>query len=67
MEEVTSEALCSRVHSILVCANNTLIYRFHDGAEVTRRWQDRSRRQSWTPEMKEAARQKMLQRRNTDA
>ena len=67
VEEITREALCSRVHSILVCANNTLIYRFHDGTEVSRIWQDRSRRQSWAPEMKEAARQKMLQRRNADA
>lgn len=65
--EVTRDALCGCVHSIVVCSKNTLIYRFHDGTEETRQWQDRSRRQSWMPEMKEAARQKMLQRRKADA
>lgn len=62
--DFTREALRSRIKNIVVCNGNMLIYRFQDGSEVTRKWQDRSRSQSWTDEMKEAARQKVLERRN---
>ena len=48
---------------IRVCTENTLIYQFKDGSNVTMQWRDRSRRQSWTDEMKAAARQKALERR----
>jgi hypothetical protein len=48
---------------IRVCTGNTLIYQFKDGSNVTMQWRDRSRRQSWTDEMKAAARQKALERR----
>ena len=41
---------------------NTLIFRFKDGKKAVKRWQDRSRAESWTPEMKEAARQKAIER-----
>ena len=37
---------------------NTLVFRFKDGRKAVKRWHDRSRAKSWTPEMKEAARQK---------
>lgn len=33
-----------------------------DGTKAVKRWQDRSRTESWTPEMKEAARQKEIER-----
>ena len=55
------------IKSILVCNGNVLIFRFFDGSEITRTWQDRSRRQSWTDEMKATARQKTLERRNQNA
>ena len=32
--------------------DNTLIFRTADGHEATRHWQDRSRSESWTPEMR---------------
>ena len=61
--DFTEETLRSQITSILVCKGNELIFRFHDGREVTRQWRDRSRSRSWTDEMKEAARQRELERR----
>ena len=37
---------------------NRLVFIHKDGSESVKRWEDRSRAESWTPEMKEAARQK---------
>lgn len=47
-----------------ICAEdgNRLLFRFKDGIETVKRWKDRSRAESWTPEMREAARQKALER-----
>ena len=43
---------------------NTLRFRLFDGTESVIRWQDKSRRDSWTPEMKEKAREKYYGSRN---
>lgn len=76
LQQVTAEVLettvfepdsLRRVSSILVCRGNRLTFRFHNGAEITRQWKDRSRSESWTDEMKAAARQKVLERRNNNA
>ena len=40
--------------------DNTLIFCFKNGSQTVKRWQDRSRRESWTEEMKEKARQQAL-------
>ena len=56
----SEDILRKKVSGILVKQENTLVYRFCDGAEVTRTWKDRSRRESWTPEMREKARQAAL-------
>ena len=61
------ELLRRLIKSILVCNGNVLIFRFYDGSEVTRKWKDRSRSQSWTDEMKATARQKALERRRQNA
>ena len=37
---------------------NRVVIRFKDGSETRLKWNDRSRAESWTPEMKEKARQK---------
>ena len=42
--------------------DNTLVFCFKDGTQAVKRWKDRSRAESWTEEMKEAARQKTLAR-----
>ena len=61
------ELLRRLIKSILVCNGNVLVFRFYDGSEVTRKWKDRSRSQSWTDEMKATARQKALERRSQNA
>ena len=63
----TREQLHSRVQSIRVCNGNILVFCFKEGSEVTRTWKDRSRAESWTDEMKEAARRKTLERSKHNA
>lgn len=65
--DFTHEWLCNRIQHICVCNDNTLIYYFKDGFEVTKIWKDRSRSQCWTDEMKAVARQKALERSKHDA
>lgn len=52
----SAEDLPILVDSILVGPNNRLRFLFKNGTEVERVWTERSRADSWTPEMKEAAR-----------
>lgn len=47
---------------IVTESGNRLIFHFKNGTKAVKRWQDRSRAESWTPEMKEAARQKAIER-----
>ena len=63
----TREQLYSRVRHIRVCNGNILIFCFKDGSEVTRTWKDRSRSESWTDEMRDAARRKILERSKHNA
>ena len=41
---------------------NKVVFCFKDGTQAVKRWEDRSRAESWTEEMREAARQKTLAR-----
>ena len=50
------------VDYIEVQSNNTLIYHLLGGNIMDFKWIDKSRKDSWTPEMKEKARQKTLER-----
>ena len=60
-----SEVFEERIDRIEVPGANRLTFIFKDGHMEERVWKDRSRSESWTPEMKEAARQRALkQRRN---
>ena len=52
-----------KITALRACNGNTLVLTLCSGEQIVKRWQDRSRRQSWTPEMKEMARQKELERR----
>lgn len=52
-----------KITTIIVENNNRLIFTFKDGSEYVRKWKDRSRSESWTPEMKEKARQHAYKRR----
>lgn len=50
------------VETITAADNNTLHFYLTDGTTLTRIWKDRSRATSWTPEMREKARQKARER-----
>jgi len=51
------------IKKIIALPENTIRLIFTDGRELTEHWQDRSRSESWTPEMRAAARQKEIERR----
>ena len=56
------DALPDRITAIRAEKSNTLVFCFKDGAEAVKRWEDRSRAESWTEEMKEAARRREIER-----
>ena len=47
--------------------DNTLVFTLADGSEIVKRWQDRSRSESWTDEMREQARRKTIERNRRHA
>ena len=57
-EEVlgSTDTLYDKITAIRAEKDNTLVFCFKDGSETVKRWQDRSRAESWTEEMKDAAR-----------
>ena len=59
-------AFKEKVAEIYAGSNNTLRYIFLDGSEETALWKDRSRAESWTPEMRAAARQRILKQRGEE-
>ena len=52
-----------RVKGIDALLNKTLVFHFKDGSTAERHWEHISRAKSWTPEMKEIARQRALAQR----
>ena len=62
LSEFDAVVFDEKVSGIQVCPGNKLIYRMSDGTEQEIVWKDRSRRESWSTEMKEKARQKTLAR-----
>lgn len=56
IDRLDSDIVKVRIAKIRVEKNNVLVYCFRDGTEIIQMWQDRSRADSWTPEMKEKAR-----------
>ena len=66
MEVLEVDSFCETtlhtfISEIRVPEHNRLIFIFADGHEVAVDWENPSRRESWTPEMKAAARQKALE------
>ena len=55
MAEFDEENFRSQIERLEVPAFNHLVYVFKDGRRKERVWQDKSRRDSWTEEMKEKA------------
>ena len=58
--ELTADTPIGDLTAIRAEKNNTLIFCFKNGSQTVKRWEDRSRRESWTEEMKEKARQQAL-------
>ncbi|MBE5039798.1 recombinase family protein [Ructibacterium gallinarum] len=56
------QAVSEQIRRIIVPQPNHLVFEFKNGRHIEKVWADRSRKDSWTPEMKEAARQKALKR-----
>lgn len=56
------EMLLRCLKEIQVPEHNVLVYVFHDGHTVEAHWQNRSRRESWTEEMRQKARERELER-----
>ena len=55
-----------RIASVTAAEGHTLVFHFRDGTKVSRPWRNPSRTESWTPEMKEKARQRTLARRGAE-
>jgi hypothetical protein len=62
LAEFSEAAFTDKISEIRIPAANRLVFVFYDGRVIERKWQDRSRSMSWTPEMRESARQKALAR-----
>lgn len=54
------ETLMTNIKEIRVPRHNLLVYVFHDGHVEEITWQHKSRKESWTEEMKQKAREKSL-------
>ena len=61
LEEFDPDTFESKITVIEANDDNTLVFCFTDGTQTVKRWQHRSRAESWTPEMREEARQRTAQ------
>ena len=57
----------NEISKIIVLPNNELQFIFADGSEITKAWTQPSRKDSWTDEMKEVARQQTLSRKRGES
>ena len=62
-DALDSDMVRSKITMIRAEKNNVVVFCMDDGSEIVKRWKDRSRAESWSPEMKEQARQRALQTR----
>jgi hypothetical protein len=74
-QQIPEDILTAKTHDaggfaglaeIRVPGPGRLSFKYADGRAVDLAWENPSRRESWTPEMKEAARQKSLNQRRRD-
>lgn len=61
-ERVLEDIDTSNLSAVRTMDDNTLVLQWSDGSEVVKRWQDRSRSESWTPEMRSAASRRAKER-----
>jgi len=60
LAEYAPTVFTAKVAAITVPDNGVLVFTFKDGSEQAVIWENRSRRESWTDEMKQSAREKTL-------
>ena len=60
--KLDERTLRERISKIIVPKHHTIVFVFNDGTEKATTWAYRSRRESWTPEMKDKARKDALKR-----
>ena len=60
LAEYDPATFTAKVAAIMLPADGVLVFTFKDGTEKTIHWENRSRHESWTDEMKQAARKKAL-------
>ena len=58
------DKFASQIKEMIVPKDNTIRFVFHDGSKVEKIWRDRSRRESWTEEMRSKARNASKNRGN---
>lgn len=63
IDRLSAKSVKNRITEIRAEENNVIVFRLDDGSKIVKRWKDSSRAESWTPEMKEQARQRALQAR----
>lgn len=63
IDRLSAKSVKNRITEIRAEENNMIVFWLDDGSKIVKRWKDRSRVESWTPEMKEQARQRALQAR----
>ena len=64
LSEYAAEINLEMIEKVEVCSDNVLRFRLSDKSIVTKQWQGRSRRDSWTDEMKAKARETYYTGRN---
>lgn len=60
-DTLTNELIRKHLGRIIVGDDHTLKYQFLDGTTTTKTWQYQSRSRSWTPEMRQKARERALE------
>lgn len=63
IDKLSTKVVKSKITEIRAEKRNVVVFCMEDGSEIVKRWKDRPRAESWTPEMKEQARQRALQAR----
>lgn len=63
IDKFDEDILHNKIKNIRAKNNCTLTFYFTDGTEVSKKWVPRSRKNSWTAEMRECARQRALNQR----
>ena len=67
MSLATEVSATGEITAITAHNDNTLVFTFADGTQTVKQWQDRSRAESWTEEMRTAAGQKAKERKQNHA